>query len=128
MRSFFHRFSRVHLRIFLGFYVAFAALTFFALASGSESDRRGYPIMAATLGVVSGPFTGAIARHLQSCCWQFSLALLPYCAASLGAGILFQCVPLPCRRFERAARLVLWCVGLLGWFGGALVSFAHALS
>jgi hypothetical protein len=128
MRRLSHHFGRVHLRVFLGFYFAFAALTFFALNSGSESDRRGNQVAAATLGVVSGPFTGAIARHFQPCCWQFSLAVFPYCALSLGVGALCQFVPLPFRRFERGVRLTLWCVGLLGWFGGALASFAHALS
>jgi len=116
------------LYIFLGFYVAFAAITFFVLNAGSESDRRANQIAGATFGVVSGPFTGVIARHFQSCCLQFSVTLFPYCAAFLGAGVLFQIVPLPFQRFERTVRLTFWSIGLLGWFGGALVSFAHALS
>jgi hypothetical protein len=128
MRRLFQHFSRVHLYLFLGFYVAFAALTFFALNAGSESDRRENAIAAATIGVVSGPFTGAIARHCQSCCLQFSLSISPYCALVLGVGVLAQIVPLPFQRFARATRLTLWCLGLLGWFGGALVSFLHALS
>jgi hypothetical protein len=128
MRRLFYNFGRVHLYIFLGFYLAFAALTFFALHAGSESDRRENPIAAATLGSVSGPFTGAIARHFQSCCWQFSLAVFPYCALFLGAGLLCQIIPLPFQRFEHTVRLTIWCIGLFGWFGGALVSLAHALS
>jgi hypothetical protein len=82
----------------------------------------------ATVGAISGPFTGAIARNSQSCCLQFSRSLLPYCGSFLGAGVLFQLVPLPFQRFASGIRLTVWCVGLLGWFGGALVSFAHALS
>ena len=128
MRHIFHNFSRVHLYVFLGFYLAFAALTFFALNAGSASDRRENQIAAATLGAVSGPFTGAIARHFQSCCWQFSVTLFPYCALFLGVGVLAQIVPLPFQRFVHTVRLTFWCIGLLGWFGGALVSFAHALS
>ncbi|HEU5125827.1 MAG TPA: hypothetical protein VFW05_17380 [Verrucomicrobiae bacterium] len=128
MQRFFNNFSRVHLYIFLGFYITFAALTFFTLDSGSDSERRENQIVGATFGVVSGPFTGAIARHFQSCCRQFSIALLPYCAAILGAGIFFQIVPLPFQRFERVVRITFWSIGLLGWFGGALVSFMHALS
>jgi hypothetical protein len=85
-------------------------------------------MVAATLGVVSGPFTGALARHFQSCCWRFSLALFPWCALFLGAGLLGQIVALPFERFERTVRMTLWCVGWLGWFGGAWVSLAHALS
>jgi hypothetical protein len=128
MQSLLHNFSRVHLYIFLGFYIAFAGLTFAALNGGSESDRRENQIAAATLGAVSGPFTGAIARHFQSCCWQFSVTLFPYCALFLGVGLIAQIVPLPFRRFESPVRLASWCIGLLGWFGGVLVSLAHALS
>lgn len=128
MRRPFQHFSRSHLYVFLVFYLAFAALTFFVLNSGSVSDRRENAIAPATIGVVSGPFTGAIARHFQSCCVQFSLSILPWCAFVLGTGVLFQIVPLPFQRFAQATRLTLWCLGLLGWFGGALVSFLHALS
>ena len=127
MRHLLQNFSRVHMYIFLGFYLAFAALTFFAFNAGSESDRRDHGMAAATIGAVSGPFTGAIARRFQSCCLQFSFSIFPYCALFLGVGVVFQIVPLPFQRFARAARLTLWCLGLLGWFGGVLVSFAHAL-
>lgn len=128
MRCRWRHFDRVHLYIFLGFYLVFAALTFLALNAGSESDRRENQIAAATLGAIFGPFTGAIARNFQSCCWQFSVTLFPFCALFLGAGVLFQMIPLPFRRFERPVRIALWGIGLLGWFGGALVSFGHALS
>ena len=128
MRPLFRHFSLVHLYLFLGFYLVFAAVTFFVLNAGSVSDRRENAIAAATIGVVSGPFTGAIARHFQSCCLEFSFSVLPYSALILAAGVLFQVVPLPFQRFAQATRLTLWCLGWLGWFGGALVSFAHALS
>jgi hypothetical protein len=128
MQRLFQNFSRVHLYIFLGFYLVFAALTFCVLNAGTESDRRENWIGRATIGAVSGPFTGAIARRLQSCCLKSSLSLFPYCATFLGAGILFQIVRLPFERFSRVARLTLWSLGLLGWFGGVWVSFFHALS
>ena len=44
------------------------------------------------------------------------------------AGFLFQIIPLPFQRFSHTTRMALWCIGLLGWFGGALASFAHSLS
>ena len=128
MERLFSNFSRAHLKIFLGFYVVFAALTCFVLNAGTPSDRRDTPIIKATLGAVSGPFTGAIARHFQSCCWRFSLGLFPYCAVFLGVGLLFQPIPLPFPRIERGVRLMMWCIGLLGWFAGAPASFLHALS
>ena len=128
MRPLFQHFSRAHLRLFVGFYIVFGAVTFFILNSGTVSDRRENAIAVATVGVVSGPFTGAIARNCKSCCLAFSRSILPWCASFLGVGLLFPIVPLPFQRFARATRLSVWCVGLLGWFGGALVSFLHALS
>ena len=122
------RFSRVHLYVFLGFYLVFAGVTLWMLNEGSDSDRQGRWTAAATAGAVAGPFVGAIARQFQSCCWNASLGLFPYCAAVLGIGVLGQVVPFPFARFERAVRLTLWCLGLLGWFGGGFVSFLHALS
>jgi len=128
MPHLFHNFGRVHLYLFVGFYLTFAALTFCALNAGSESDRRENWTVAATVGAVSGPFTGAIARHFQSCCWHCSVSIFPYCALFLGAGVLGQLIPLPLGHFEIPVRLTMWCIGLLGWFGGVLVSLAHALS
>lgn len=128
MRHLFSHFSRFHLYSFVAIYLVFAGMTFLALHAGSDADRRENWVAAATMGAVSGPFTGAIARHFQACCLQFSFSILPYSAVVLGAGILFQIVPLPLRRFARPVRLTLWCLGLLGWFGGGWVSFFHALS
>jgi len=128
MKRLFRHFNRTHLYLFLGFYIVFAALTFFVLNAGTPSDRRETPFFWATLGVVSGPFTGTIARHFQSCCLQFSWGLFPYCAGFLCAGVVFQMVPFPFQRFERGIRLAMWCIGLFGWFAGVPVSFLHALS
>lgn len=128
MKSVFRHFSRKHLYIFLAFYAIFAAFTLFALSQQSPADWRDNWNLAATIGSLSGPFTGAIARHFQTCCWQFSLMLSPYCGAVLLAGLVFQFVPIPWQSFERRVRLVIWSVGLLGWFGGGVISFGHALS
>lgn len=128
MRSMFRHFSRKHLYIFLIVYALFAALTLFALSRQSSSDWRENWNVAATVGSFLGPFTGAIARHFQGCCWEFSLTLLPYCGGFLLIGMVFQMVPIPWRSVERPMRLVMWSVGMLGWFGGGVISFAHALS
>ena len=55
-------------------------------------------------------------------------SLLPWSGAFLAAGVLFQIVPLLFQRFAKTVRLTVWCVGLLGWFGGGVVSFGHAFS
>jgi hypothetical protein len=121
-------FTRVHLKILLGFILGFAALTAFCLMQQSPSDRRENWNTAATFFTFLGPFTGAIARQFQSCCWKFSLGLAPYCAGCLLIGAICQVVPLPFRRGERQFRIAAWVLGLLGWFLGAPVSFLHALS
>jgi hypothetical protein len=130
MKRVLQHFSRKHLYVFLGFYLVFAGFTLFVLSRQSASDWRENWNVAATIGSVSGPFTGAIARHFQPCCWRFSVGLFPCCAAFLLGGIVLQCValPLPWPSVERSLRLVAWIIGLLVWFGGALVSFGHALS
>ena len=120
--------TRAHLYAGVAFYVVFAALTFFLLSRQRPGDWRENWNVAATVGCVSGPFTGAIARGFQSCCWRFSVELFPYCAGLLLGGAAFQFLPLPLRRPWSVLRLAVWCGGLLGWFGGGLVSFGHALS
>jgi len=125
----FSHFERRHGFIFLGFYLAAVALSLLVLLPGSISghgDTMSRSI-AAALGSFSGPFTGAIARGFQRCCWEFSVALFPICATFLCGGVVIQLVPLPAFRFERAARLGAWCIGLAGWFAGIPLSFMHAL-
>lgn len=123
----FRHFTRKHLYAFLGFYLVFAGFTFLILTRQSESDWQNSWNLAATAGAISGPFTGAIARQFQSCCLEFSVRLLPYCVLSLLGGILFQFVPLKPKRYERGIRLMVWCLGLFGWFFGGIISFGHAL-
>ncbi len=122
------KFTRTHLRIFLGLYLLFAVLTVLILIRQSEGDQRSNWNVAATVGVVTGPFAGAIARNLQACCLSFSVNLLPYAAAVPIAGVLLQFVPLPSQRFQVTFRIAVWCLGWLGWFASAILSFAHALS
>ena len=124
----FSHFERRHGWILLVFYVVSAVLSLLVLLPGSISghgDTMGRSI-AATLGAFSGPFTGAIARGFQRCCWQFSLGLFPFCGAFLVCGLLMQIIPLPAWH-QRAVRLTAWCIGLAGWFAGIPVSFLHAL-
>jgi len=118
MKRVFRHFSRAHLYIFFGFYLAFAGFTFLVLTRQSESDWRENWNMAATIGAVSGQLTGAIARQFQSCCWQLSLSLLPCCGAFLLAGFVFQLVPIPIRSIERPPSGC-WR-GVLGFSAGLL--------
>ena len=124
-----HRFTKKHLWILVGFYITSTALSLVLLLPGSLSGHGDTLARSLTVSLVSfsGPLTGAVARGFQPCCWQFSLSLLPYCGSILGIGFLFQLIPLHFGRLERGFRLTTWTLGLLGWFGGVLMSFGHAL-
>lgn len=127
MRFLATHFTRTHGYIALGFWLVFSGLTLFLVCQPKNNEGL-VNIVVTTLATVSGPMVGAVARNCQSCCLKFSLSLLPWSGAFLATGILFQFVPLPFQRFAKALRLTMWVLGLLGWFGGGVVSFAHAFS
>ena len=119
-----HRYSRSHVWIALMLLLAFAGVTFaFAV--------RVYPLRAAAvtaLSVALGPMAGAFLRDYQSCCLQFSLTLLPYCLAGPIGAFAAQLLVPPRGWVTRTVRLLAWALGWFIWFGGAIVSFGHALS
>ena len=127
MSPFRNSFTRAHGFIALGFLVVFSGFTLFLVCHPKNNEGLAN-IVVTTLATVTGPMVGAVARDGQSCCLKFSLSLLPWSGAFLAVGTLFQIVPLPLRRFAPALRLTMWCLGLLGWFGGGVVSFLHAFS
>jgi hypothetical protein len=92
---------------------------------GQGHDAR---VLYTTLGTISGPLTGAIAREWQGCCLRFSLGVMAYGAPILLLGVLLQFVRLPDRAWAAALRMSLWISGWLIWFLGGIVSFLHALS
>jgi hypothetical protein len=128
MKRFTANFRKVHLVIFLGFNLVFSTLTLWAMVHQSPSDWRENQNFTATALAVSGPFTGAIARPTQTDCRQFGWKLLPYCAAGLLWAVGWQCVPLPFQRGANAFRLIMWGLGLAGWFAGTVLSLMFALS
>jgi hypothetical protein len=102
-------------------------LTYLAVSSGSPDDLRGRPVILTTLATITGPFTGAIARHGQACCLGFSLMLAAVCGPILALGLISQVIPLPFRRGQTVVRLVLWTLAWFVWLLGGLASFVHAL-
>lgn len=122
-----NNFHRSHLFVFLGIWLAFTALTFSIVERGIEQYDHNRLVALTTLGTILGPMTGVISRNCQSCCLKFSLGLLPYCGAILIAGAASLFARLPFKRGASILRMVLWIVGLLGWFLGGIVSFGHAL-
>lgn len=120
--------GRGHTVLFALLWLGFSVLTYAAVSGGlsNASQERGRVILT-TVGTITGPMTGAIARRFQSCCLEASLALLPYAAGGLLLGVAFQFLPLPQHMGWQGLRLCLWGLGWLVWFGSGIVSFAHAL-
>jgi hypothetical protein len=122
-----NNFTRYHFFVFLGIWLCFTGLTYWIAENGIEQYNHNHLVFLTTCGTVLGPMTGAISRNCQSCCWDFSLGLLPNCATFLILGTIPLFLRLPFRSGASALRMVMWIIGLLGWFLGGILSFAHAL-
>jgi hypothetical protein len=127
MKTIENHFAKSHLFVFLGIWLGFTALTYWITQRGIEQYDHNRLVFLTTLGTILGPMTGAISRNCQSCCLAFSVSLLPYCGAFLILGTVPLFVRLPFQRGALVLRMMLWIVGLLGWFLGGIVSFGHAL-
>jgi len=118
----------------LGIEVAvFLVLAFLLAYAAYDEDRgrsdveRNLTMLRTTVGVLAGPFDGAIARIGHSDCLRFSLRLLPWCGAILACGVLAQLVPARSRLVATWILPAAWTLGWLGWFGGAILSLGFAL-
>ena len=127
MRVFKNNFRRLHLVVFLVIWACFTGWTYWIAEHGIDRYDHAQLVVLSTSGTILGPLTGAISRNCQSCCLAFSLSLLPYCGAFLILGTIPSLVRLPFGSGASALRMTAWIVGLLGWFLGGIVSFAHAL-
>jgi hypothetical protein len=123
-----NNFTKAHLFVFVGIWLGFTALTYWIAECGIEQDSHRRLVFLTTLGTILGPMTGAISRNCQSCCLAFSLSLLPYCGVSLAVGTLPLFIKLPFQWAASAVKMVMWIVGLLGWFLGGIMSYVHALN
>lgn len=128
MRIFQSNFTRTHAFIAAGFLGAFTALTMYACSQGTPSDLSDRHSLTAALGTASGPFVGALARPHEPSCLKFGWTLLPYCGGILLASALFQFFKLPFRWGAKALRIVVWVLGLLGWFFGGTLSLTYAFN
>jgi hypothetical protein len=123
-----NNFAKAHLFVFLGIWLGFTALTYWIAEHGIDQDNHRKLVVLTTLGTILGLMTGAISRDFQSCCLAFSLSLLPYCGAFLVGGTLPLVIKLPFSQGASMVRMMMWIIGLLGWFLGGIVSFGHALN
>lgn len=123
-----NHFTRWHAFVALALWLAFAALTLVIVLHGLDhAAERPLTVVATVAGSALGPMSGAISRGFQPCCLASSLSLLPSCLTALAVATALQVVWLPDVPGVRALRLVAWGAGLLLWFGGGILSFAHAL-
>ena len=123
------RFSRWHAWVAALLWLFFSGLTLLAVLDGLDhATEKPKTVALTTAGTVLGPMTGAISRDFQGCCLKASLDLMPYCLGGLLTGLAVQLV-VPARGiFTGTFRVSAWVMGLFAWFGGGMVSFAHALS
>ena len=123
-----NNFTRWHALVTCALWLVFAALTLvIALRGLDHAAQRPLTVAATVAGSALGPMSGAISRGLQPCCLAFSLSLMPVCLTALAVATAVQVVWLPEVSCLRVARLVVWSAGLLLWFGGGILSLAHAL-
>ena len=119
-----HVYTRWHAITFVVLLLLFSVMTYYTVRD-SRGDNHTW---AATLGAVSGPFTGSIARGNQSCCLAFSQSVAMYVGPVLILCILAQWLPLGQSFLARVIRIGIWMIGWLVWFAGGIVSFFHAFS
>lgn len=116
----------VYLVVLLSMLLVFTALTFLAVSNGSPGDVADRPRLLTTLAAISGPFTGAVARHGQSCCMAFSWRVAMWLAPALAVGLAAPFAVAGRGAAARSARLSLWTIGWLAWLMGGPISFLHA--
>ncbi len=127
MNIFENNFSKRHLYIFLTILVLFTIANFAILCAALDGQNKYIYTLLTTAATITGPLTGAIARQWQSCCAEFSLKIMMFCAPVLLLGVLVQLVKLPFTKFAGTIRLFIWFLCLLIWFLGGILSFGHAL-
>ncbi len=129
-RQFFkNNLTKWHLVSFEVLLVLFSVFTCLIVYTGSDDNAEHTTrVIKTTLGTITGPMTGAIARDFQSCCVDFSLSLMGFCAPLLTLTILAQFIRLPEKKWIAITRISLWITGWLIWFLGGVASFGHALS
>lgn len=127
MNIFENNFSKKHLFMFLAILVLFTIANFAILLAALNGQDKYKYVFLTTAATITGPLTGAIARQWQSCCAEFSLKIMMFCAPVLLFGTIFQLIKLPFKKYASAIRLLIWFLCLLIWFLGGILSFGHAL-
>jgi len=91
-----NNFTKIHLTIFISIIGIFTILTFLASNAGIDNGgNHNIRVFQTTIGVITGPMTGAIARGFQGCCTRASLLIMKFCAPFLIFCVIVQFIKLP---------------------------------
>ena len=126
MARFSNNFTRLHGYVAGGLLAVFVLLALWCCLIVSVPKQSSGHTVVVTLAILSGPFAGAIASPNEPFCWTTAWFLLPVCAPFLLTAVLCQVLPLPFRRGALAFRVVTWIIGLVVWFGAAIISLLNA--
>ncbi len=122
------RFGIAHAALPLGMWFGFAAVVVIGTAKDDRPITSEMSNAAVALLSVTGPMLGGIARGFQECCVEASLRLLPWCLGALAVAVAAQWFVRPSGFWRHATRLSVWTLAWSVWFGGAVLSGAHAFS
>jgi hypothetical protein len=109
-------FRKVHLFTFLAIDVVYSLWMFWAF------PHHPYQTL---WGTTSGPFATAMVEPWPEH-WRAAWGLCIFFGPFLLMGILCQFFRLPFQRNPQRVAVILWVVGLLGWFSGAIFSLLQA--
>jgi hypothetical protein len=123
-----NRFTRLHGFCAAGLLIAFMGLVLFCCLMNWRAIGHNLPlVIRATLGTVTGPFDGPIARPCPGAAWMATWWCLPVCGSALVLAFVCQFVPLPFRRGAYAFRILTWFFGWFVWLCGAIPSLLNAI-
>ena len=104
--------------------VLFAGLAFLVSHAGTDDNDHALRVGVSTVGIVLGPFVGALNRGGMSSCVEFGFELLPWALVPLVSGVAAALCQWP---RSHGVRLTLWTIGWVAWFASGIVSFGYAL-
>ena len=126
MSRLFKNFTRIHGYVTGGLLAVFVLLSVLCCLVESVPRQSASHTVVVTLGILSGPFAGGLARPEEPYRWDTARLLLPYSAPFLVLALLCQVLPLPFQRGATAFRVVTWFIGLVVWLGAAILSLLNA--
>jgi len=122
----FENFTRIHGYVTGGLLAIFVLLSVLCCLVESVPRQSVGHTVVVTLGILSGPFAGGLARPEEPDPWGTARLLFPYSAPFLVFALLCQVLPLPFKRGATTFRVVTWFIGLVVWLGAAILALLNA--